>query len=239
MTIADTAGPVLAVAAEPREFHGLMKQAGHATSLPWAVSFAREALMPSGRWILLANGPGPEMASAAIREALRHITPRAIVSTGYCGGLDPVLQTADLFIATEVLDSITGRRFPACVPHAPAALARGLLISVDRVAITRGQKQALSGTGASAVDMEAAAVAAAAEGIGCAFYCIRGVSDSAHESLPLDFNHFRDENGRFNHARIAAEAILHPVLIPGLVRLARSARQASSKLGEFLADCPI
>lgn len=238
MATADTRGPVLAVAAEPREFDGLLKRTESAATLPWAVRFAMETVIAGGPWILLANGPGPGLAAAAIREALRHTKPRAMVSTGYCGGLDPALQIADLFIASEVLDSGTGRRFPALLP-ALCGARKGVLISVDRVAVTSAQRQALARTGASAVDMEASSVAAAAEQIGCPFFCIRGVSDTDREPLPLDFNQFRDQNGRFKHARIAAEAVLHPFLIPGLVRLARSARQASEKLGEFFADCPL
>jgi hypothetical protein len=64
------------------------------------------------------------------------------------------------------------------------------------------------------------------------------VSDVAGEDLPLDFNRYRDADGRFNRARIALAAMGRPFsVLPGLLRLDRNCRRAAERLGEFLANC--
>ena len=99
------------------------------------------------------------------------------------------------------------------------------------------EKRQLAAAGAMAVEMEAAAVGAAALTRGVPFYCVRVVSDEAGEDLPLDFNRFRNPDGRLSRRRIAAAALKHPGRIPALIKLDRSANRASQALGEFLVNC--
>ena len=86
----------------------------------------------------------------------------------------------------------------------------GTLLSIDHVAITAAEKSELRQTGASAIEMEAAGVAAKAKEYNLAFYCIRVVTDTADENLPLDFNPMRDANGRFSRSKILAAAFRKP-----------------------------
>lgn len=238
MATAKTAFPVLAVAAAANEFSGLLARSGNARQLAWPLRFARETVISGTRWLLLANGPGPRLAGEAMRVALQHESPRAVISTGYCGALDPALKVGDLFVATEVIASPGGERYPAGRPPNPAAYSTGTLVSLDRVAVSAVEKAGLRGAGAAAVEMEAAAVAHSAREHGFPFFCIRSVSDSAEEDMPLDFNQYRDRDGRFQNGRIAVSALLRPSSLPGLVRLARASGLASANLGEFLACCP-
>jgi len=70
------------------------------------------------------------------------------------------------------------------------------------------------------------------------FYCVRAVSDTAHEDLPLDFNLYRDRAGRFSLSKIALAAIRRPFTrIPALRRLEANCNVASESLGAFFADC--
>ena len=111
----------------------------------------------------------------------------------------------------------------------------GILTS-NRVAVTAAEKRALrEQTGASAVEMEAGAVEAKAREWGVPFGCVKVVSDTASEDLPLDFNRCRDREGRFSRVRIAFAALARPWAISGLMRLDRHCRAAAEKLGEFLA----
>jgi hypothetical protein len=88
--------------------------------------------------------------------------------------------------------------------------------------------------------MESAAVAAKARELGLPFHCIKVVSDTAREDMPLDFNLYRDAAGRFSRSRIAFAALGHPfTTIPALLRLDRNCRLAADKLGEFFADCQL
>ena len=116
---------------------------------------------------------------------------------------------------------------------------RGGVVSVDRVAITAQDKCALRvSTGAAVVEMESAAVARKARQWAVPFGCIRVVSDAAGEDLPLDFNLYRDADGRFERTRIALAALGRPfTVLPGLIRLARHCSHAAERLGEFLANC--
>jgi nucleoside phosphorylase len=188
-------------------------------------------------WVVLANGPGPRLASEAVRAALSTLQPKAVVSTGLCGGLAHSLRRNDVVLGEEVFDFAANRRFPAQLPRFSGAATSGSVLSLDRVAVTVRHKRELLALGCSVVEMEAGAVALAASDRNLPFYCIRVVSDTASESLPLDFNRFRDKSGRFNRGRIAAEALLRPTAVPRLLEFGRIARAASESLGEFLAQC--
>ncbi|MBI5280348.1 MAG: hypothetical protein HY858_01610 [Candidatus Solibacter usitatus] len=230
-------GSIVAIAAESREFAGLLAHASSVSRLDWGIDFARRAAIGGEPWILAANGPGPNLAAQAASAALRQARPRALLSTGFCGGLDPALAPGDVFVASRILAPSSSREFfplpaPSARPH-----AAGNLISIDRVAVTSAERRTLSQSGGRAVDMEAAAVAGAAERYETPFYCIRVVSDTAGEEMPLDFNRYRDAAGRFSRGRIVAAALLRPASIPGLWRLDARCRRAAVNLGDFLADC--
>jgi adenosylhomocysteine nucleosidase len=138
-----------------------------------------------------------------------------ILSVGFCGALDPALRVGDIVDAAKVF-------------------------TADRVAVTAAEKRALrEETGAAAVEMEARAVEAKAREWGTAFRCVKVVSDTAAKDLPLDFNKYRDGDGRFSRARIAFAALRHPPSLAGLMRLDRDCRRAADRLGEFLANTSI
>ena len=194
----------LIVAAEARELSGIRKHNGN-------------------RWVLLANGPGSRLVTEALREKQ---DVDGIVSTGFCGALDPALRIGDIIVSGQPVRS--HRRF-----------VQGEILSVDRVAVTAVEKRDLrERTGALAVEMESAAAAAKAREWGIPFRCVKVVSDEAAEDLPLDFNLYRDPAGRFSRGRIAVAAMLRPfTVMPGLLRLDRNCREAAQSLGEFFADC--
>ena len=196
----------LLVAAERREFDGLVKRMGKLKELDWPVEFAVESQFRGDRWLMIANGPGREAVEQALEKKLE-VT--GIVSTGFCGALDPALRIGDI--------------------------VEGSLVCADRVAVTAAEKAALRRqTGASAVDMESAAVAETARQWNVPFRSVRAVSDIAAEDMPLDFNLYRDARGQFSRSRIAFAALKKPfTAIPALMRLDRNCRIAADSLGEF------
>jgi adenosylhomocysteine nucleosidase len=198
----------LIVAAETREFAGMAKRA---------------------EWILAANGPGPKLVAEALDQVRREQrTVDGIVSTGFCGALDPALGIGDIVVSGPGVAS-------------PRAFVRGEILSLDRVAATAAEKRELrQRTGAAAIEMESAAVAAKAREWGVPFRCIKVVSDTALEDMPLDFNLYRDAAGRFSRSRITLAALRRPfTAIPALLRLDRNCRHAADKLGEFFANCQL
>jgi adenosylhomocysteine nucleosidase len=234
--VAPVAAPILAIAAEAREFSGLLSHASSISPLPWPIAFASHILLNGQPWILAANGPGPTLAALAASTALEHSHPRAILSTGFCGALDPSIPAASIFLATSVVSG--PQTFPVQGPaRTPAPAHTGVLLTQDRVAISAAEKAALFARGAHTVDMEAAAVASAARAAHVPFYCVRVVSDGASDSLPLDFNKYRDSDGRFSRRRIALATILRPTVIRRLFRFDNSCRHSAILLGDFLVDC--
>jgi adenosylhomocysteine nucleosidase len=215
----------LVVAAEPREFAGILKRAGPARRISrGGARYARQIEWRAGRWWLVANGPGPRLVEQALAGDWR---VDAVLSVGFCGALDPDLRIGDIVVSGDVPRRASG------------PFVRGEILSIDRVAVTAEQKRRLRAeSGAAAVEMESAAVAAKARQWGVPFGCVRVVSDTAGEDLPLDFNEYRAASGRLELARIAGAALLRPfTALPGLLRLERNCRLAAERLGEFLANC--
>ena len=68
------------------------------------------------------------------------------------------------------------------------------------------EKKKLRESGASVVEMEAAAVARASEDLNVPFYCIRAVSDLANEDFANDFNKYLMPDGRFHIVRLVCWA---------------------------------
>lgn len=234
-----TAEPaIVVVAAEQRELAGLVAHATSVTALKWPVRYALEAVIQGRRWLLVAHGAGTTLAAEAARVVLDRSPARGLISTGLCGALDPELLPADIVAATEVAETGPGARRFSTAPVRCAVVAKeGVVACSPRVATTADEKARLRATGAIAVEMEAAGVAEAAARARLPFYCIKGVSDTSEESLPLDFNRYRDADGRFAAGRIAAAALLRPARLPALIQLLRASRVASVRLGDFLANC--
>lgn len=232
----------LLVAAERREFDGIRRRIGGTVEkkdLP--AKFVCKGTWNAERWIMVANGPGRELANAAlsdelIREARGEGILQAIMSTGYCGALDPKLRIGDIVVSDDT-QLLTESRAHAL--HPARAFARGRVITRDRVAVTAAEKRELrEQSGAIAVDMEADAVRERAAALGVPYACIRVVSDTADENMPLDFNKFRGADGRFSRTRIALAAMARPFsVMPMLLEFDRRCQQASLALGDFLADC--
>jgi adenosylhomocysteine nucleosidase len=195
-----------------------------------AEKFELKHIRPRDGWTMVANGPGPKLARAAVESVGDRFD--VLVSTGLCGALDPRLFVGDVFVATEV------NGMPTSLPVSSRPFAKGPLVSVDFVAGTADEKRRLYDSGAKAVEMEAAAVAEMAQARGADFYCIRSVSDVAEENFWIDFNAARGSDGRFNVMRILGQAARRPWTgLPELIRLRRNAGVAAKALGEFFADC--
>jgi adenosylhomocysteine nucleosidase len=229
---------LLVVAAEAREFAGLRRHCRGEKRLGWPLRFARRAQLHELGVVLVANGAGPALAGEACEVAWMKQKADALVSTGFCGALDPALHVGGVCVATGVDAPEKGLQLAARTPECGRPYSTGRLISVDRVVQTAEEKKRLRASGALAVEMEAAAVGLRARAWGVPFYCVRSVTDLAEESFRLDLNAARGEDGRIRLARILGAAVRRPYhLVPELCTLYRRSRLASRELGEFLADC--
>ncbi len=239
---------ILYVAAEGLELEPFARYLTAARKLKWPLDYAYEGILDGRRILLAANGAGPKLAAHAVEVAIRSLSLaelsasklEAVVSTGFCGALDPALRVNDMVLASAVLDGSTGENVACEMAHAaPEGFVTGVVLSQNRIARSSVEKQELFARQAVAVDMESSGVAARAARAGLPFYCIKVVSDSAAESFELDLNAMRTTEGRIARGKIVLYTLTHPQFLPGLFRLKRRATDAARHLGEFLVSCRI
>jgi nucleoside phosphorylase len=203
-----------------------------------------------GRWrdhelLLVVGGMGQKRAGAAAEAIVRAWKPDLLVMAGVGGALAPDLQVADVIAADAVIAGDEVLR-PTLIPALPSGSHRtGALLSLNHVLVSAEDKRravaslphhATSGAQALplAVEMETAAVARIASHHQVPWAAVRVVSDTASESLPLDFNRLRTPDGDLPTARVALAAITHPGAIPGLIRLGKNTSLAAEALARFL-----
>ena len=223
------------VAAERRELEGLVVHVDEITKPGWSLDFARLGRLHGRLAVMVANGPGPKLARIAVDRVREHAVKanerlEALISIGFCGGLKPVLEACDIFVASEINGA------PALAPSSSRPFKTGRLVSMDRVISTAAEKREF-GRDADAVEMEAAAVADRARQWDVPFYAVRVVTDTCSESFPVDFNQVRTDSGHFSRAAIVRAALTKPVtVIPELIKLNERTKRAAEVLGDFLAE---
>jgi adenosylhomocysteine nucleosidase len=227
---------ILLVAADPREFDGLLRFCSGVRKLAWPLDWARRAESGGRQLWMVANGAGAAHAGRAVEVACEACRPEAIVSMGFCGALDPALGIGDVFVATAV--DAAGRRFDVRLPHCELPHTTGVLTSIGHVAQTAAEKALLWAGGASAVEMEAGGVAQAAAAHGIPLFCVRSVTDTATQTFVTDFNKALLSDGHFGTIRLLKSALGNPgKAFPELFRLRDFCRIAARTLGEFIAGC--
>jgi adenosylhomocysteine nucleosidase len=227
---------LLLVASDPMEYRGILNRMETRRSSHIPVRWSRTGRLNGHEVVLAANGVGWERAAAAVDAGWTALRPDAVISTGFCGALDPKLQIADVVVGTRV--AAGGREYAALPIRSARAHVSGAVCSVDHVVQMAAEKRALHEKGNAAVEMEAGGVAARTEALGAGFFCIRAVTDLAGEDLANDYNRALRPDGRFDTMRIFRYALSRPAArLPELVRLRNNCALAAQTLGEFFADC--
>jgi len=93
---------LLIVGADRRELAPLAERLQDAEGLPWTAPWAVGGRLASMPVALVAGGVGRQRAAAAVQQAAEHVPLRGVVSTGWCGGLDPGLAVAEVVVADRV-----------------------------------------------------------------------------------------------------------------------------------------
>jgi nucleoside phosphorylase len=247
---------LLFIASDKMEFRGLLAHATAVREAAVAARWSRFATLGANEVLMVANGAGPERAAAATDAGMKVFDAAAIVSTGFCGALAPELDIADLVSATSVDDAsqcyatrvwdkppgLSGQgvapprgQAGRPVPHGSRHFS-GPIRSIPYVAQTAEEKRNLAVTGAIAVEMEAAGIAARAQSYGVPLYCIRAVTDLAGETLANDFNMALRLDGQFDTILILKGTLRRPMVrLPELFRLRKRCVRAAHVLGDFFA----
>ena len=227
---------LLAVAAEPMEFRGILAHAAEIRAVDVGADWARSARMANCDWLLVANGAGPHRAGAAVDAAVSHFHPDIAVSTGFCGALDPEIGLGEILVAIEVAGGAD--RFPAREVSTGKPHRQGLIRTIDHIAQTAAEKRELRAGGALAVEMEAVAVAQRSAALGLPFCCVKVTTDLADENLTIDLNGALRSDGHFDTIRILGSTLCRPLVrLPELFRLRGRSVRAARVLGDFFADC--
>ncbi|MFN7993609.1 MAG: hypothetical protein U0Q18_08415 [Bryobacteraceae bacterium] len=227
---------ILLVAAEPREFDGVLRHCSSVKRVRWPIDWAAYGECAGRRFWMAANGAGPLHAGMALDTGVPECRPDAVVSLGFCGALDQAMEIGDVFVATTVVGA--GQQWAMCVPGSDGAYRTGTLVSIPRVAQTAAEKAQLRATGGLVVEMEAAGVAQRAATNRVPAFCVRAVSDLAGQSFVTDFNGALRPDGHFATIRILSSVIRNPAkALPELIRLRRNCQIATRKLGDFIAGC--
>ncbi|MGB6993424.1 MAG: hypothetical protein WBG00_09380, partial [Thermoanaerobaculia bacterium] len=166
----------------------------------------------------------------------------ALIVVGVAGGLDPGLQAGAVVVASAVHNG-TG---PVGEPDrewlsralkkegtVEGAVVSSSGIAVDPMAKSRLRLE-LESEGPAVVDLESATYAREAVARNIPYLVLRAVSDTADETLPLDFNRFRGPDGRIDRHRVLRHALVHPALLPRLLALRDRVRNCSRNLADVV-----
>lgn len=219
----------------------MLRRAGTGESLRLPVRFSCRILteapeVGATEWILVADGIGSAAATRACAAIPEPKSLDAVLSVGYCGATREHWRVGDVLAGRTVTHEASGDEFSCTLPKVDGMpLREGVILSVDRIVRFATEKHRIGERGIDAVEMEAAAVARFARRHGLPFLAVKAVSDMSHEDLPFDFDRARRADGSMRIGSILAQTISRPwTRIPGLSRLARSARLASATLGEAI-----
>ncbi len=197
----------------------------------------------------VATGLGTRRAAETTRRALQSLAPvDLVIATGLAGALSEELQPGDLVLADRlILDRERPGLAPAMIAIAPADLARftaalraqrikfatGAILTAAQILNDGGAKRgARARTGALAVDMESAAVAAEAHRCGLRFACVRAVLDTVDEEIVGA--ELAGPDGEVRPLAAAGFVLRNPAAAIGLARMMRSLNRAAAALAAAL-----
>jgi adenosylhomocysteine nucleosidase len=175
---------------------------------------------------LAATGDGARNAREGIGALLAASSARALVVIGVSGALSPDLATADLVVASRVIDEEGRLREADLESVAAATRATGgraaVIMSARRIADSVDEKRRLArqaGGGLAVVDLESASYVAAADAAGIPWIVLRAVSDTAGEALPPLLNRSLDAGGAVSRGRVLRGLLGDPGALPVLLTL--------------------
>jgi hypothetical protein len=149
-----------------------------------------------------------------------------VQSAGFAGALDSTLKVGTVLTPICVIDAKDGSRIEAGVGH-------WVLVSVDHPASVEQKAKLAEACWAHAVDMEAAAVARAAQARDITFVGLKVISDEADFEMP-PMEPFIGSDGKFRTGAFAAYLAVRPWLWLRAFRLARNTTIAANALCEWL-----
>jgi adenosylhomocysteine nucleosidase len=197
----------------------------------------------------VATGLGIRRASDAARLAIEAF-PAAdlVIATGVAGALNGDLESGEVVLADRLILDGKGpeavsqslsvapadlERFKAALKRARLKFTIGTVLTTTEILADGAAKRAASArTGAIAVDMESAAVAAEANRRGLRFTCIRAVLDAVDETIVGA--ELAGPDGEVRALAAASFMLRNPAAVLGLSRMMRMLGRAKLSIADAL-----
>ena len=198
---------------------------------------------------VVGHGIGHQRATETARRAFDMIpNPELVIGTGVAGALSSGLKPGDLVLSDRVLTihadgQVAEQAMSAGDAHIRAAgrsLARasiayssGAILTSPRVLATGAEKRrAKESTGAIAVDMETAAIAAEAAARGLPFLAIRAVLDELDDEVVGAA--MADASGKVRPLAATSFLLRNPAAMLKLPRMIRNLSRATAAIADAL-----
>jgi adenosylhomocysteine nucleosidase len=226
---------VAIVAALEREVKGLVRNWNR---IEREFEGRRFAFFERDELVVVCGGIGAECARRAAEAVIALYHPEQVESVGFAGALDETLRVGEIFRPAEVIDARDGSRFETCRFETGGfeigdAEGNGRLVTFMAVAGAEQKTKLAKAYQARAVDMEAAAVLAAAQARGVAFGATKVISDELSFEMP-QMADFIDAAGQFKTASFVMYVAMRPWLWKRVDTLARNSSKAAKALGAYL-----
>lgn len=177
---------------------------------------------------VLVTGMGRGNAERGIYYALDEVKPRLVLTCGFAGGLNPILQNGQIVFAADDESPFRDSLEKAGAHPVSFFCAR-------RVAITSEEKQKLwRGTGMDAIEMESETIRDVCRERDVPAVTIRVISDSAMEDLPLDFNTLMTPAQKIHYGKLSWALVRSPWKLAELLAFQQKTVDAGKKLAAFL-----
>jgi adenosylhomocysteine nucleosidase len=229
MTSATQPRPVF-IAALPREISGMVS-AWHADE---TLRGRGIHLYWNDHAVIACAGMGAARAALAVEAALKLGPASELVSVGWAGACIYRLAVGDVVYPDIVVDVKTGERF---FPKKDRTNTEGMeiLVTVPIPAGSAEKGRIAISYYASAIDMEAAAVARLAQSHDLPFQAIKAISDVANTDIP-DLSQFTTPAGQIREAALGLHVAVRPSLWKPVMTMARDSKLAAGRLQAAMKD---
>jgi len=177
--------------------------------------------------IVACAGMGTSRAALALEAALTLGPASELISVGWAGACNPSLSVGDVVRANIVIDSKTSERFFTAEPADRDESQ--IVVTVSTPADQKEKERLRLSYHASAVEMEAAAVARMARARELPFYAIKAISDDLSFELP-ELANFSTADGQFREAAFGIHVAMRPRLWGLVLTMAKGSKLAAGKL---------
>jgi nucleoside phosphorylase len=181
------------------------------------------------------SGVGTAAAGKVVRAVLAEHRPSLVISSGFAGGLDPRLKLGDLVVATNYSSAGLVEEARSFLP---AGSVCGVLTTSPTALESPEEKQRIAAnTGASAVDMETEAIAAACMAAAVPLLAVRAISDAATDPLPVPLERCYDlARQRPRPLGLLAYLLRHPQHATPFLRFVANLTRPRAALARFLVE---